>query len=77
MKIKILGTGCINCKKLETNVMEALSQLNIDAEIQKIEDIQEIISYGVLSTPTLVVNDEVKISGRVPSVEEIINILKQ
>ncbi|MDI6815732.1 MAG: thioredoxin family protein [Actinomycetota bacterium] len=76
MKIRVLGPGCANCKKLEANVSEAAAQLELDADIQKVEDIQEIMSYGVLSTPGLVVDGVVKISGRVPSVAEIIAILK-
>lgn len=76
MQIKVLGPGCANCKKLEANVFEAVAQMNVDADIQKIEDIQEIMSYGILSTPGLVVNGEVKVSGRVPNVAEIVNILK-
>ncbi len=76
MQIRVLGTGCANCKKLEANVFEAVAQLDIDADIQRIEDIEEIVSYGILSTPGLVVNGEVKLSGRVPGVSEIINILK-
>jgi len=76
MEIRVLGPGCANCKKLEANVFEAAAQLNIDADIQKVENIQEIMGYGILSTPGLVVNGEVKVSGRVPSVSEIINILK-
>ncbi|NCO66780.1 MAG: hypothetical protein COW32_07795 [Candidatus Aquicultor secundus] len=76
MQIRILGPGCANCKKLEANVFEAAAQLDLDADIQKVEDIQEIMSYGILSTPGLVVNGEVKVSGRVPSVSEIVNILK-
>jgi small redox-active disulfide protein 2 len=76
MQIKVLGPGCANCKKLEANVFEAVAQMNVDADIEKIEDIQEIMGYGVLSTPGLVVDGELKISGRVPNVAEIINILK-
>ncbi len=76
MQIKVLGPGCANCKKLEANVFEAAAQLDLDADIQKVEDIQEIMSYGILSTPGLVVNGEVKVSGRVPGVSEIVNILK-
>jgi len=75
MELKVLGPGCANCKKLEANVFEAVARMNVDADIQKIEDIQEIIGYGILSTPGLVVNGKVKVSGRVPSVSEIINIL--
>ena len=76
MQIKVLGPGCANCKKLEANVLEAVAQLNVDVDIEKVDDIAEIMSYGLLSTPSLVVDGEVKSSGRVPSVAEIVNILK-
>lgn len=72
MKIKVLGTGCPNCIKLENNLRKAVEDLNIqEAEIIKIEEIDEIIAHGVLSTPALIINDEVKSSSYVPSVEEI------
>ncbi|HEY3374177.1 MAG TPA: thioredoxin family protein [Candidatus Aquicultor sp.] len=76
MQIKILGTGCANCKKLETTAKEAVSELGIDASIEKVEDIKDIMSYGVLSTPGLVVDGVVKISGRVPSVADVKALLK-
>jgi len=71
MNIKILGTGCSKCKKLEANTKEAVKELGIDASIEKVEDIQEIMSYGVMSTPALVVDGQVKLMGKVPSVEDI------
>ena len=76
MQIKILGAGCANCKKLEENTRTAVQELGIDAEIQKIEDIAQIMGYGVLSTPGLVVDGEVKASGRLLSVDEIKAVLK-
>lgn len=76
MEIKVLGPGCANCKKLHANVAEAVAGLNVDADVGKVEDIAEIMGYGVLSTPGLVVDGEVKVAGRVPSVSEIMNILK-
>ncbi|MDI6715655.1 MAG: thioredoxin family protein [Actinomycetota bacterium] len=76
MKIKVLGPGCANCKRLEANVFEAAAQLNLNADIQKVEDIKEIMSYGIMSTPALIVNGEIKVIGRVPNVSEIKNILK-
>ncbi len=76
MEIRVLGTGCANCKKLEENVFEALSKLDATAEVQKITDIEDIMSYGILSTPGLVVDGELKASGRVLSVSEIMDILK-
>lgn len=75
MEIKVLGSGCAKCKKLEANVKEAVEELGLDATIQKVEDIQEIIAYGVMKTPALVVNEEVKMMGRVPKVKEIKKIL--
>ncbi len=75
MEIKILGTGCPKCKSLEKLTQEVVVQNNFSATITKIEDIMEIMKYGVLSTPALVVNDKVEVKGRVPSADEIKNIL--
>lgn len=69
--IKILGTGCPKCKKTQAVVQEAVADLGVLAEIQKIEDIQEILKYNILSTPAVVVDDVVKIKGRVPSIDEV------
>jgi small redox-active disulfide protein 2 len=77
MVIKVLGTGCKNCIKLEENVKEALKDLNLSAEVEKVQDINDILDYGVMKTPGLVVNEKVKVMGRVPSVEEIKKILEQ
>ena len=71
MEIKILGTGCPNCKKLFNLTMEALIELGLDADLGKIEDIKEIISYKILGTPGLVINDKVKIYGKVPSMDDL------
>ena len=71
MKIKILGTGCTNCKKLEANVREAVKELGIDATIEKVENFKEIMAYGVMKTPALVVDEQVKVMGRVPAVEDL------
>ena len=77
MKIKILGTGCPNCKKLEANTKQALEELKMKAEIEKITEIQDIMSYGVMGTPALVVDEKVKVYGRIPNVEEIKTILSK
>jgi len=77
MVIKVLGTGCKNCIKLEENVKEALKGLNLSAEVEKVQDINDILDYGVMKTPGLVVNEKVKVMGRVTSVEEIKKILEQ
>ena len=75
MQIKILGTGCPNCKKLEANTIEALRQLNRDDEVSKITDIKEIMGYGVMSLPALAVDKKILIYGSVPSVENIKKLL--
>ncbi len=75
MDIKILGTGCPKCKTLEKLTRDVVEQNGIDANISKVEDIMEIMNYGVMSTPALVVNGKVEIKGRVPSSEEIKQVL--
>ncbi|OIO63070.1 thioredoxin family protein [Candidatus Woesearchaeota archaeon CG_4_10_14_0_2_um_filter_33_10] len=76
MKIKILGTGCPKCKKLEENARKALAETKIKAEIIKITDINEIVDYGVMSMPAIVIDNKLKCSGRIPDVEEIKEWLK-
>lgn len=71
MKIEILGTGCPKCKKLTANAETAVKELGIEAEIVKVTKINEIMNYGVMLTPALVINGKVKVSGRIPSEEEI------
>lgn len=76
MIIKVLGTGCANCKKLEAHTREAVKELGIDATVEKVEDVQGIIAYGVMKTPALVVDEKVKSMGRVLSVEDVKQLLK-
>jgi small redox-active disulfide protein 2 len=71
MKIAILGTGCAKCRKLETNVREAVAELGSDAQVEKVEDLAAITSYGVMMTPALAIDGEVKVMGKVPDVGEI------
>lgn len=71
MEIKILGSGCAKCKTLEKLTREVVEQNGIDASISKVEDIMEIMKYGVMATPALVVDGKVVIKGRVPSQQEI------
>lgn len=71
MKIEILGTGCAKCEKLEHLAREAVKELNSDAEITKVKDLNAIMAYGVMITPALVVDGEVKSAGKLPSKEEI------
>jgi small redox-active disulfide protein 2 len=75
MIIKILGPGCTNCKNLERATREALAQLGLDATVEKVEDYPTILGYGVMSTPGLVVDDKVLVSGRVPKPAEIKQLL--
>ncbi|HON56871.1 MAG TPA: thioredoxin family protein [bacterium] len=75
MKIEILGTGCTKCKNLFNAVQEAVKQTNISCEIEKVEDISKIMSYGVMMTPALVINGEVKSAGKVLSVDDIKKML--
>lgn len=75
-KIQILGTGCPKCKKLAENAEIAAKELGIEYELVKITNINEIISFGVVMTPALAVDGEVKVSGKVPSVEEIKTMLE-
>jgi small redox-active disulfide protein 2 len=71
MIIKVLGSGCASCKKLEENTKKAVEELGIEATIEKVEDFKKIMAYGVMKTPALVVDEKVKIMGRVPTADEI------
>lgn len=71
MVIEILGTGCTKCKQLAANAQQAVNEMGIEATIEKVEKIEDIMEYGVLKTPALVVDEQVKVMGRVPSAEDI------
>ena len=77
MKIEILGTGCPKCKKLSELTEEAVNEFDVSAEIIKVTDISKIIDYGVMVTPALVIDGDVKVAGKIPSKEEIINWIKE
>lgn len=76
MRIEILGVGCPKCRKTAANAEQVVKELGINAEIVKVEKIDEIMKYGVMMTPALAVDGEVKCSGKIPSVNEIKNWLK-
>jgi small redox-active disulfide protein 2 len=76
MKIEILGTGCSKCKALEENAKAALAQIGGFHEIKKVEDIMKIMEYNVVSTPALVVDGEVRSTGKLLTVQEIVELLK-
>ena len=75
MIIKILGSGCANCHRLEANAKDALATLGLEATIEKVTDFGDIASYGVMKTPGLVVDEQVLVSGRVPEAKEIATLL--
>ena len=75
MKIKILGSGCARCDSLEKLTRKAVDELHLDATVEKVGDIQEILSYSVLCTPALVINNKVVLSGKVPHMTEIKSLL--
>jgi small redox-active disulfide protein 2 len=75
LSIKILGTGCPNCSKLEQETKQVVANLSIEATIEKVTDIQEIMAYDVISTPGLVINEIVVSSGRIPSQAELTTLI--
>lgn len=77
MNIKVLGTGCANCHALEAAAKEAAADLGLDATVELVTDYAQILGYGVMSTPGLVIDEKVVISGRVPSKEEVKQFLAQ
>ena len=77
MKIEILGSGCTKCKRLYDNVTDAVKKSGLSADVVKVDDLNEIVSRGILMTPSLFINGEERVSGRVPTVNEIIDILKE
>jgi small redox-active disulfide protein 2 len=75
MEIKILGSGCARCQSLEKTTREAISELGINATVEKVEDIQKIMEYGVMRTPGLVINEKVILTGQVPRLTELKELL--
>ena len=75
LKIKILGSGCPNCKRLEQEAKKAVIYLAIEAEIEKVTDYKKIMEYDILSTPGLVINEKVVSSGRIPAQSELVTFL--
>ncbi len=77
MDIKVLGMGCARCRDLEQRARKALAETGLTAEVEKVDDIQKIMTYRIMATPALVIDGTVKSAGRIPSVEEIKNWLKE
>jgi small redox-active disulfide protein 2 len=76
-QIKVLGPGCPKCKTTYNNALEAVKQLGIEAEVTKIEDIEEMMKYNVLTTPVLMIDDMAKVKGRIADVKEIKELLSK
>ncbi len=75
--VKILGTGCSKCRSLEAKVRDLISKNNLEAEVIKVEDIQEMMGYGIMMTPGLVINEKLKSSGIIPKDDQLLNWLKE
>ena len=71
MKIQILGTGCPKCRKVAEVAEKAVAELGVEAEVVKVTDINEIMNFGVMMTPALAVDGDVKVSGKIPSLEDV------
>ena len=76
MDIKVIGAGCDKCGKLYTNTLEALSELGVEVPVEKVEGLMEIVSLGVMSSPSLMVNGKLLIAGRISSKGEIVDLLR-
>ncbi len=77
MKIKVLGPGCNKCETLEKSLRNVLAELSVAADVQKVTKMDEIMQHDVMMTPALVVNDKVKVAGRVPKPEEIKKLIQE
>lgn len=75
MQIKVLGSGCAKCNMLEDATRKAVDQAGIDATVEKVTDMAKIMGFGVMTTPALVVDGEVRLAGRVPSVDDLVALL--
>ena len=75
MEIKVLGSGCAKCNMLEEATKQAVAQAGIDAHVEKVTDMAQIMDYGVMATPALVVDGQVRITGQVPSVDALVALL--
>ncbi len=76
MKIEVLGTGCAKCKRLFANVQEAVKDLGAEAEVIKVDSIDELVERGVMSTPALFIDGKMRMSGKVPTVDELKKIIQ-
>ena len=77
MQIKVLGSGCPTCKSLEKAVMNAVAEMNVDADVSKVQDMAQIMQYKVMRTPALVINEKGVMSGRVPTPAELKELIRK
>lgn len=77
MEIKVLGMGCSRCKLLEKTVKDAVNELGLDTSVERVDDIQKIMGYGIMRTPGLVINGKVVLSGQVPGMQEMKELLNK
>ncbi len=77
MKIQVLGTGCAKCRKTYENTEQALEELGVCADLEKVEDLKAIMNFGVMVTPALAIDGEVRMAGKIPSVEEVKKIISE
>jgi small redox-active disulfide protein 2 len=77
MKIQVLGTGCPKCKKTYENTEQALKDLGVCADLEKVEDLKAIMNFGVMVTPALAIDGEVRLAGKIPSVDEVKKIISE
>lgn len=75
MEIKVLGTGCAKCTQLEKTVRQAVDELGLDASVEKVSELTDIMAYGIMATPGLVIDGEVRLEGRLPKLEEMKGLL--
>lgn len=75
MEIKVLGTGCAKCTQLEKLVRQAVDELGLDATVEKVSELTDIMAYGIMATPALVIDDEVRLEGRLPKLEDLKGLL--
>lgn len=77
MEIKVLGTGCANCKKTKAVVADALKDMNMDIKVTEVQDIPAIMAYGVMSTPAIVIDEQVVSAGKVPSKSQVVAMIRK
>lgn len=77
MNIKVLGPGCSRCEQLAKDVINVLADMNVTANVEKVKDVKAIMTYNIMQTPALVINDKVKVFGRVPKKEDIKKYIKE